>query len=283
MHSMSNLMKVNNFLINEKINYEKMSMDELKQHEKKFKNMISNIKLINSLKDKGQRINESLKLIEEIISKKELTDALKETSVKKRPETVELEYLVDKLETLKVDKQTSEAKVDLEAEADLERATKENYFSKITQTSKKSKEKKEIDEKKLDEIKQKIKDKMNNLSKYKNSKEISVDEAFKLLKEHEKRIQEYQMKQAAERLIAGQSVKYEFSFIEKTDKKNLVYRETTKEYQFDGDEDYNEDDESENDDYYDGEEYFSGTGIDKVHKSERMKYKQYSDDLEKVD
>ena len=92
------------------------------------------------------------------------------------------------------------------------------------------------------------------------------------------------MKQAAERLLMGQSVKYEFSFMEKTDKKNLALRETQKESQFD-EEDFYEDerDDSENDDYYDEEEYYSGSGIDKVHKSERMKYKQYSDDLEKVD
>lgn len=92
------------------------------------------------------------------------------------------------------------------------------------------------------------------------------------------------MKQAAERLLMGQSVKYEFSFMDKTDKKNLAYRDMQKESHFDEEDNYEEEnDESENDDYYDEDEDYSGSGIDKVHKSERMKYKQYSDDLEKVD
>lgn len=105
----------------------------------------------------------------------------KETVVK----NVEVETLVDKLETLKVDKlNIEEAKI----ETDDQIIKNENYFSKTTKTIEAIKAKKEIDEIKLDEIKKKIKDNKDKLSKYKESKEMPVDEAFKLLKEHEKRI-----------------------------------------------------------------------------------------------
>lgn len=87
------------------------------------------------------------------------------------------------------------------------------------------------------------------------------------------------MKQAAERLLMGQSVKYEFSFLEKADKENLAYRDNDRD---NVDEDYNDEDENEDEQFYD-EDFYSGSGIDKIHKSEKMKYKQYSDELEKVD
>lgn len=62
MHSIINLLKFNS-INNEKLNFEKMNLDELKNHEKKFKAIKSNTKLINSLKDKGQKIDENLKII----------------------------------------------------------------------------------------------------------------------------------------------------------------------------------------------------------------------------
>lgn len=89
------------------------------------------------------------------------------------------------------------------------------------------------------------------------------------------------MKQAAERLLMGQSVKYEFSFLEKTEKKNLVYRD--RDYDNDDDDDYDdEDEENETDQFYE-QEQLSGSGIDKIHKSEKLKYKHYGHELENVD
>lgn len=63
MHSISNLMKFN-AVNNEKLNFEKMTLEELKNHQKKFKSIKSNTKLINSLKDKGEKIDDNLKIIE---------------------------------------------------------------------------------------------------------------------------------------------------------------------------------------------------------------------------
>lgn len=92
-----------------------------------------------------------------------------------------LDILVDKLETLEFEK----AKV---TETEVEIEQKENYFKKISTKSVLKTEKK-IDLEKLSDIKAKIKENMNKQCKYKESKEIPVDEAFKLLKDHEKRIQ----------------------------------------------------------------------------------------------
>lgn len=63
MLSISNLLRFNS-INNEKLNFEKMNLDELKNHEKKYLGIKSNTKLINSLKDKGQKIDENLKIIQ---------------------------------------------------------------------------------------------------------------------------------------------------------------------------------------------------------------------------
>lgn len=69
--------------------------------------------------------------------------------------------------------------------------------------------------------------------------------------------------------------------MEKTEKKNLIYRD--RDYDDENDDDYsNEENESETDQFYE-EENFSGSSIDKIHNSEKLKSKQYSDELENVD
>lgn len=98
----------------------------------------------------------------------------------------EVETLVDKLETLFVVKTTEENKLEQEVTTQVK---VQNYFAQARTSNKPDKLKKPIDENKLKEIKQKILLKMEKSSKYKSSKEIPVDECFKLLKEHEKKIQ----------------------------------------------------------------------------------------------
>ena len=85
------------------------------------------------------------------------------------------------METLEFDKAKN-------TEIEEQTVNKENYFFKISTKSERKSEK-NIDTGKLNQIKAKIKENMDKQSKYKESKEIPVDEAFKLLKEHEKRIQ----------------------------------------------------------------------------------------------
>lgn len=100
---------------------------------------------------------------------------------------IEVDTLLDKLEGLFVDKsQTPEALPEIKAEK-----VEENYFSKLSTSSRNEtkKGKKQIDENKLNEIKRKISSNTENRFKYKESKMIPVDECFKLLKDHEKKIQ----------------------------------------------------------------------------------------------
>ena len=58
------------------------------------------------------------------------------------------------------------------------------------------------------------------------AKSIPFEEAVKLLEQREKRVQEYQLEQTAKKLLEGQSVTYDYSFANKTEKyikKNLDF------------------------------------------------------------
>lgn len=116
--------------------------------------------------------------------KQELIEKLENEKIENKETHQNLEDLVDKMDTLEVDK----AKI---VETEEQIVKNENYFFKISTKSEKKSEK-NIDTKKLNEIKERIKENMDKRSKYKESKEIPVDEAFKLLKEHEKRVQVYE-------------------------------------------------------------------------------------------
>lgn len=63
MHSVSNLIKFN-AIKDKKIEYEKLGLQELRNYQKKYKDLQENKKLISTLKDKGEKIRETLLRIE---------------------------------------------------------------------------------------------------------------------------------------------------------------------------------------------------------------------------
>ena len=64
MHSIQNLLKFNHGALEVKIDYETMSLDELKRNYIKYKSLTKDTKCLNSLSDKGEKLLNQLKHIE---------------------------------------------------------------------------------------------------------------------------------------------------------------------------------------------------------------------------
>ena len=63
MHSLSNLLKFNEFKNVKKLDFDKMSLGELKSQLKKFESLSHDAKLLSSLSDKGDRVKEQLRIL----------------------------------------------------------------------------------------------------------------------------------------------------------------------------------------------------------------------------
>lgn len=296
MHSIDNLFKLNELNVNKKnTNYESMHIDELKQNEKTFRTMISNKKLIYSLSDKGEKIKQQLKHIEQLI---ESRAKQQEASNKEN----HLEDLIDKIQEIKIEKPKNEEKNSKEEEksatnsSTVVKEAKENYFARPVKQNKASKPLVNKENLNIDEVKQKVKTKLQEKGKVTHqAKEIPFEECVKLLQEREKRVQKYQLEQTAKKLIEGQSVTYDYSFAAKAE--NLKYQERKSRSNMNDDLlSDNESDLEEEDDYEyyecyrDEEEYGEevddkSSKIDRVYKTklEKNKFKPNLDDLEKVD
>ena len=218
MHSIDNLFKLNELNVNKKnTNYESMHIDELKQNEKTFRTMISNKKLIYSLSDKGEKIKQQLKHIEQLI---ESRDKQQEASNKEN----HLEDLIDKIQEIKIEKPKNEEKNSKEEEksatnsSTVVKEAKENYFARPVKQNKASKPLVNKENLNIDEVKQKVKSKLQEKGKVTHqAKEIPFEVCVKLLQEREKRVQKYQLEQTAKKLIEGQSVTYDYSFAAKAE------------------------------------------------------------------
>ena len=234
-------MKLNDFN-SKKVEFESMSLSELQQNFRKFENLKNNRKLIDSLPDKGEKINNTLKKIkvcciffiwtfrnyfnQVLYFNKELIDKQKEnvnncntkensaSQNETKEEKAKLEIkteakmetdvnsLLDKLENLDV-KLNNESAVKNDSEKEINNNKKSqddkpisllkqppkpknaNYFAK---THEKTSTKLNTDDR-LNAIKEKILKKKEAQVKFKETKCIPVDECFKLLKDHEKKIQ----------------------------------------------------------------------------------------------
>lgn len=221
MHSIDNLFKLNELKINKKnINFETMSKDELKQNYETFKTLTNNKKLINSLPDKGQKIFQQFKHIEEVMQTRFVTKQ-------------EIENITDKLQNTNIELNKEEKQEALPAppsiknkKEDLKLKEKENmnYFAKKLATTSSNLNKQNLN---LNEVKEKVKKKLEEQNKAsRTAKSIPFEEAVKLLEQREKRVQEYQLEQTAKKLLEGQSVTYDYSFANKTEKyikKNLDF------------------------------------------------------------
>jgi len=130
------------------------------------------------------------------------------------------------------------------------------------------------DDPKLHVVKERVLKSMENQVKFPKAKEIALGECFNLLKEHEKRVQEFQIQQAANKLLEGKgSAVYDYSSIRS---ERQVYRERlSSESSGDSDDDDNFNGYYDDDD---GDEQ-EGSRIDRLHVNEanKMKFKMNDD------
>lgn len=63
MHSLPNLLKFNDFKNVKKLDFDHMSLGELKNNLKKFESLSHDAKLLNSLPDKGEKIKQQLRVL----------------------------------------------------------------------------------------------------------------------------------------------------------------------------------------------------------------------------
>ena len=99
-----------------------------------------------------------------------------------------MNYLLDKIENLSVNK--NEYNLSIKETSNKEKLKEEsnsagnNYFDNLAKKS----NQKNLDDQKLKEVKAKIAENNKKRYKYGCSKEIPIDECFKILTEHEKKI-----------------------------------------------------------------------------------------------
>ncbi len=157
---------------------------------------------------KGGKTNqENIEMKQETHKNTEVKTNLQNDLTKQEPNIKsenELDSILNKIENLQVDKLTfnqAENKASLNEKSETmkrdqnveSRKSKEtNYFASLRNkeksASKSQKTSKAFDENRLKEIKAKILDNMKKRCKYQGSKEISIEECFNILREHEKKI-----------------------------------------------------------------------------------------------
>ena len=151
MHSIDNLFKLNELKINKKnINFETMSKDELKQNYETFKTLTNNKKLVNSLPDKGLKIFQQFKHIEE---------AMQTRFVSKE----DIENITDKITNIEIKEekaQSSELPSIKKKEPKLEKKENINYFAKRVAPSSSSTSNLNKKNLNLDEVKERVKKKL---------------------------------------------------------------------------------------------------------------------------
>merc|ERR1719468_396045 len=285
----SNLFKLNNLI--KSVDFEKISLSELKEHYVRIKSFKNDQKILSKLPDKGDKYLKRLQNIEEVIVKrcaelenKEKTEVKQETDltdlldkfqnilIEKKKETSQEDATLDSKEDVKSNTLINSIKDEQlrsEITADIEKKEKtkikteneQNYFAKASNDDK-------LAEKlKYKQIKEKILMKKATSTKYPQAKTIPLDECFLLLKEHEKRVQEYQLQQTANRLLQGKTASYHYEFTKKT-KDNLRYREEKAD---NSDESTDSEDEDNGNDYYDDDD--GQNKIDRLHYAETYKNK----------
>ncbi len=145
--------------------------------------------------------------------------------------------------------------VEIRAQEPIQVATeKKNYFAR-----------KLPEDAKLRSVKEKILKNMDKQARFPQTKAIPLGDCFDLLREHEKRVQEFQIQQAANKLLAGKSTTYDYG---------LAYRERSwSESEKSGGSD--DDDDDNFNEYYDDEGDQEGSRIDRLHTNEanKMKFK----------
>lgn len=192
--------------------------------------------------------------------------------------------------TIKDEKSGEEPKFEdrvLVKEEKIEAKEPVNYFSRTES----KKDKTTIDQLKYKEVKEKVL--KNMVSKATKAKSIPIHECFLLLKEHEKRVQvstirikmgylyafrnitkklrfkEFQIQQAANKLLEGKSMAFDYTFSKNTE--SLSYRDQKSEV---GDDDTENDTDSEDEDFF-NDYYDDGDNnvdkIDRLHSHETGK------------
>lgn len=208
MHSIDNLFKLNELKINKKnTNFETMSIGDLQQNYRTFQNLTNNKKLVASLPDKGEKMIQQFKHIESVLLK--------------RSESSDLDNIIDKLQVIDIeikketleDRPIEKLKKETKPKTSTETKSNTNYFSRPVKA--KAADKSIVNKQNLNlaEVKEKVKNKLNEQNKlHRQAKTIPFEECVQLLQLREKRVQEYQLEQTAKKLIEGQSVAYDYSF-----------------------------------------------------------------------
>lgn len=295
MAHVANLFKLNNLFQN--VDFETLSLPKLKEHYARIKSLKNNNKLLNSLPDKGEKYLKRLQNIEGIILKRcseleefeavnnkenistndndlgELLNKFQGILIEKN-KTVEVEIAKNEDNNIKdenlLENTPCEVKTEVKNEKvepiiiKSEKIQNDNYFAR-----KAPKQEKIDDELKLRQIKEKILKNMVNKSKFPKAKMISLQESFLIVKEQERRVQEFQIQQAANKLLEGKSTQFEYNF--SINKNELGYREQKDEICSSSTE-TDSDDEDEFYNYYDDEDG-PVDKIDRLHRNENVKQK----------
>jgi len=308
----ANLFKLNTLV--QSVDFETISLPTLKEHYTRVKSLQNNHKLLNSLHDKGEKYKIRLQNIEEIIRKRcnelekepKINEVELELNKDKNTNTVDnnnLRELLDKFQQVKLEKnkdfkeetqssnengvstikdektdndfnfEENSKKIESIAVKKDIKSEPVNYFSRTATTTDKVN-----DQIRIKQIKKKILNNMASQTKYPKAKSIPLNEAFLLLKEHEKRVQEFQIQQAANKFLEGKSVQYDFAFTQKSNKETLRYRESN------NNDDSFSDSDSENEDYFnddDAEDDGNVPKIDRLHfnQTEKQKFKLNDKDI----
>lgn len=185
----------------------------------------------------GEKIFQQFKHIDQILKSRGGSDHLsdqsahqpKESSAQKSPADTDLNNIVDKMQTvmqIEKENQQNENQADetkskvKEAESGVSQA---NYFARPVKpaaaTSRLAKQTPLVNKANnlnLNEVKEKVKQKLAS-KPVRTAQTIPFEECVTLLQQREKRVQEYQLEQTARKLIEGQSVAYDYSFVAKAE------------------------------------------------------------------
>lgn len=320
-HHVANLFKLNTFVQN--VDFQKISLPELRTHYTRIKSLQSNKKLLDLLPDKGEKYLTRLQNIEDVIRKRcskleqeqidveinkskvpddnlnDLLNKFEKILIERKHNEYSEDSKVKKIESENLESNKNVGKIcdDMEKtilvknEMDVNGPTEKNpivtnstiktehinYFARKATVGDKINEKE-----RLKQVKQRILENMKKSNKYPTAKSIPLNECFILMKEHEKRVQEFQIQQAANKLLEGKSTKFDYDFVQKANKSNLRYRDHKNEFDeestlFDSDSD---EDDYFNDYYDDDDEEGMADKIDRLHFNETAKSKfKLNDDL----
>jgi hypothetical protein len=195
MHSINNLFKLNEIT---KVDYDSMQLDELKRNKNVVKSLLNNKTLVKGLKDQGAKLKLQFEKIERLINSKEK----KENDENKTEDTVvttksQVDSILNKFESnLQLDEKSESPNDKMESSPNInskEKTVTINFFEKPIATKAKNENKpinRVYDEARFSQVKEKMLTKMKQPeNSLKTAKMIPLDECFKLLKEHERKIQ----------------------------------------------------------------------------------------------